>query len=67
MCIRDSKWDSIEKDDKTMNKYLKDIGNELAYMPYAPRVFISAHTGQRVNRLLELIKTCLLYTSRQAR
>lgn len=40
-----------------MNKYLKDIGNELAYMPYAPRVFISAHTGQRVNRLLELIKT----------
>jgi len=52
-----NKWDSIEKDDKTMNKYLKDIGNELAYMPYAPRVFISAHTGQRVNRLLELIKT----------
>ena len=40
-----------------MNKYLKDMGDELAYMPYAPRVFISAHTGQRVNRLLELIKT----------
>ena len=52
-----NKWDSIEKDDKTMNKYLKDIGNELAYMPYAPRVFISAHTGQRVTRMLELIRT----------
>lgn len=52
-----NKWDSIEKDDKTMNQYLKDIGNELAYMPYAPRVFISAQTGQRVNRLLEMIRT----------
>ena len=52
-----NKWDSIEKDDKTMNKFLKDIGNELAYMPYAPRVFISAKTGQRVNKMLETIKT----------
>ncbi len=52
-----NKWDSIEKNDKTMNQYLKDIGNELAYMPYAPRVFISALTGQRINRMLELIQT----------
>ncbi|MFV0314720.1 MAG: ribosome biogenesis GTPase Der [Anaerotignum sp.] len=52
-----NKWDSIEKDDKTMNQYLKDIGNELAYMPYAPRVFISALSGQRINRMLELIQT----------
>lgn len=52
-----NKWDSIEKDDKTMNKFLKDIGNELAYMPYAPRVFISAHTGQRIPKMLETIKT----------
>lgn len=51
-----NKWDAIEKNDKTMNQYLKDIGNELAYMPYAPKVFISAHTGQRVTRLLELIR-----------
>ncbi|MEA4815774.1 MAG: ribosome biogenesis GTPase Der [Lachnospiraceae bacterium] len=51
-----NKWDSIEKNDKTMNKYLKDISNELAYMPYAPKVFISAETGQRVNRLIEMIK-----------
>lgn len=52
-----NKWDSIEKNDKTMNQYLKDIGNELAYMPYAPKVFISAHSGQRINRMLEMIKT----------
>ncbi|KXL51993.1 GTPase Der [Anaerotignum neopropionicum] len=52
-----NKWDSIEKDDKTMNAYLKDIGNELAYMAYAPRVFISALSGQRINRMLELIQT----------
>lgn len=52
-----NKWDSIEKDDKTMNRYLKDIGNELAYMAYAPRVFISAQTGQRIDRMLELIQT----------
>lgn len=52
-----NKWDAIEKNDKTMNQYLKDIGNELAYMPYAPKVFISALTGQRINRMLELIQT----------
>ncbi len=52
-----NKWDAIEKNDKTMNTYLKDIGNELAYMAYAPRVFISAFTGQRINRMLELIQT----------
>ena len=50
-----NKWDDIEKDEKTMNKYLKDIGNELAYMPYAPRAFISARTGQRLNKMIELI------------
>lgn len=52
-----NKWDSIPKDEKTMNQYLKDIGNELAYMAYAPRVFISALTGQRITRMLELIQT----------
>ena len=50
-----NKWDAIEKDDKTMNKYLKDIGNELAYMPYAPKMFISALSGQRINKLIENI------------
>ena len=51
-----NKWDSIEKDDKTMNKFLKDIETELAYMSYAPKVFISAKTGQRVAKLIETIK-----------
>ena len=51
-----NKWDSIEKDDKTMNKFLKDIDTELSYMSYAPKVFISAKTGQRIPRMIELIK-----------
>ena len=51
-----NKWDAIEKDDKTMNKFLKDISNELAYMAYAPRVFISALTGQRVIKMLDTVR-----------
>lgn len=51
-----NKWDAIEKDDKTMNKFLKDIANELAYMAYAPRVFISALTGQRVIKMLDTVR-----------
>jgi len=50
-----NKWDLIEKDDKTMNKFLRDIEDELGFMPYAPKLFISAKTGQRVNKLYELI------------
>ena len=52
-----NKWDKIEKDDKTMNKYLRDIESRLSYMSYAPKLFISALTGQRVPRLFEMIKT----------
>lgn len=51
-----NKWDKIEKDDKTMNKFIKDIESELKFMSYAPMLFISALTGQRVNRLFEMIK-----------
>jgi len=51
-----NKWDKIEKDDKTMNKYLKDIEVKFSYMSYAPKVFISALTGQRINKLFEMIK-----------
>lgn len=51
-----NKWDKINKDDKTMNRFIKDIETELKYMPYAPMLFISALTGQRVNRLFEMIK-----------
>lgn len=51
-----NKWDKVEKDDKTMNKFTKDIEAEFKYMPYAPMLFISALTGQRVNRLFEMVK-----------
>lgn len=51
-----NKWDLIEKDDKTMNEFTKRVRNDLAFLAYAPIIFISAKTGQRINRLLELIK-----------
>lgn len=50
-----NKWDLVEKDDKTMNRFEKDIREELSFMLYTPTLFISAKTGQRVNRLLELV------------
>ena len=52
-----NKWDTIEKNDKTMNQFLKVIDAELAYMSYAPKIFVSALTGQRIGRLMELIRT----------
>ena len=57
-----NKWDLVEKDDKTMDKMRADVRNALAFMTYAPILFISAKTGQRVNRLFELIR----YVSNQA-
>ena len=50
-----NKWDLVEKDGKTMDRMREDIRRDLSYMPYAPILFISALTGQRVNRLFELI------------
>ena len=50
-----NKWDAIEKDDKTVNKYEKDIRHVLSFMPYAEITFISALTGQRMNKLFDLI------------
>ncbi|MBR6400330.1 MAG: ribosome biogenesis GTPase Der [Firmicutes bacterium] len=51
-----NKWDLVEKDNSTMNKFVKDIDAELKYMPYAPKIFISALTGQRVSKLFNMIK-----------
>ena len=51
-----NKWDAIEKDDKTMQEYKKKLENDFSFMSYAPVVFISAQTGQRLDRLFELIK-----------
>ena len=50
-----NKWDAIEKNDKTVNEYEKKIRNVLSYMPYAEITFISALTGQRLNKLFDLI------------
>ncbi len=50
-----NKWDSIEKETGTLEKYKKEVYNKLSYASYAPVVFISAKTGQRVNNLFEMI------------
>ena len=50
-----NKWDAIEKNDKTMYEFEKDIRNTLAYMPYAEIMYVSAETGQRLSKLYEMI------------
>lgn len=50
-----NKWDAIEKNDKTMNEFEKDIRQTLAYMPYAEIMYVSAHTGQRLVKLYDMI------------
>jgi GTP-binding protein len=50
-----NKWDAIEKNDKTIYEYTNKIKEVLAYMPYAEYLFISAQTGQRLNKLFDLI------------
>ncbi len=50
-----NKWDAVEKTDKTMSEYRKKLENDFSFMSYAPMVFISAKTGQRLDRLFELI------------
>lgn len=50
-----NKWDAIEKSDKTIYEYTKQIKDTLAYMPYAEFIFVSAVTGQRLHKLFELI------------
>ena len=55
MVIVFNKWDVIEKDDKTMNKYIDLIRNEFSYLNHVPILFVSAKTKQRINELLPLI------------
>ncbi len=50
-----NKWDEIEKDNDTFNKFKKEIYTKLAYLTYAPIIFISAKTGQRVDKLFDMI------------
>ncbi|MBQ6570650.1 MAG: ribosome biogenesis GTPase Der [Clostridia bacterium] len=51
-----NKWDAVEKDDKTMQEFRKKLEVDFSFMSYAPIIFISAKTGQRIDRLYELIK-----------
>ena len=55
MIIAVNKWDAVEKNDKTIYEYTKKIKDTLSYMPYAEMVFVSAKTGQRLNKLYEMI------------
>ena len=50
-----NKWDAVEKDGKTMKRMEEDVRRDLSYMTYAPVIFISALTGQRVDKLLALV------------
>lgn len=67
MIIAVNKWDSIEKDDKTIYQYTRKIQETLAFMPYAEMIFISALTGQRLPRLFEtidaVVENCALRVS----
>jgi len=51
-----NKWDAVEKDDKTMDVMRKELMESFKFMSYAPIIFISAQTGQRLDKLFELIK-----------
>lgn len=59
MIIAVNKWDLVEKNDKTMNKFTEDIKRTLNFMPYASIIFISVLTGQRVDRVFDIIDATL--------
>ena len=54
-----NKWDLIEKDSNTVNKFSANIKNVLSFIPYAEILFISAETGQRLNKLFDLIEVVI--------
>lgn len=51
-----NKWDLIEKDNKTMGNYTKEIKEKFPFMMYAPILFVSAKTNQRINKILEMVE-----------
>jgi len=60
-----NKWDLIEKDTHTMNAFQKSLGADLAFMSYVPMLFISAKSGQRVGKVLELVDKAFEQTRRR--
>lgn len=59
MIIAVNKWDAIEKDTHTANKFTEKIRNVLSFIPYAQVIYISAETGQRVNKLFEILEAVI--------
>lgn len=53
VCV--NKWDLIEKDNSSVNKFTQEVRDKLSFMTYAPILFISAETGQRIDRIFELV------------
>ena len=60
-----NKWDAIEKDTGTMNEFIRKVREELKFMQYAPVLFVSALTGQRVTRILEAARATYEQASRR--
>ncbi len=60
-----NKWDSLEKDNSSVNNYKKEVYTALGYMRYAPTAFVSALTGQRVDKLYEMINNCYANANRR--
>lgn len=56
MVLAVNKWDLVEKDDKTAGRYQEEMRRELAFLDYVPVIFISALTGQRLGKVLEIIR-----------
>lgn len=50
-----NKWDAVEKNDKTIYRFTENVRNTISFMPYAEIIFVSAKTGQRLNKLYETI------------
>ena len=55
MIIAVNKWDAIEKNDKTIYEHTQKIKDTLSFMPYAELLFVSAKTGQRLNKIYDMI------------
>ena len=60
-----NKWDLVEKDDKTQNAFIKEVRDKLIFMTYAPIIFISAVTGQRVDKVFEMINYVYAQSARR--
>ncbi len=60
-----NKWDAVEKETGTMEKFSKDIRNDLKFLDYAPILYISAKTGQRCDRVIDMVRKVFANTSRR--